>query len=395
MVSAKEWEDIDDLIPAGASSDATRRAVLYLTWRDHGHPEAGGSEVFVDRTAQEMTRLGHDVVVFSSGYAGAPRRSSDHGYSNVRGGGRYTVYLHALLFMWRHRKDFDAVIDVQNGVPFWSPLFFRVPVFNLTHHVHREQWSSFFSPPIARFGWFIESRVAPLVYRHSRYLTVSNASGDELAGLGVDPERISVVYNGNDLPDDFVRYRDIPRSATPSLITVGRLVAHKRVEMSIDALREFKYSVPDLELHVLGDGHWLPELQRHATELGVADRVHFHGFIDNAPKHELLASSWAMSMPSLKEGWGLTIVEAGLHGTPTVAFRAAGGTQESVLDNETGLLANNREEFFDGLLRLITDRDFRDKLGDNATRYARTFTWEESGRSVIGAINDALQNQPI
>ncbi|MET0449805.1 MAG: glycosyltransferase family 4 protein [Aeromicrobium sp.] len=363
--------------------------MLYLTWRDHGHPEAGGSEVFVDRTAQELTRLGHDVVVFSSGYDGAPRSSEHAGYSIVRAGHRYSVYFHALWFMLRHRKDFDAVIDVQNGVPFWSPLIFRVPVFNLTHHVHREQWSSFFSAPVARFGWFIESRVAPFVYRNSRYLTVSRASRDELVDLGVDADRIDIVHNGNDLPADFDRYRDIPRSAAPSIITVGRLVQHKRVEMSIDALREFRYSVPDLELHVLGDGHWLEPLRQHAVDAGVADRVHFHGFVDNAEKHELLASSWAMAMPSLKEGWGLTIVEAGLHGTPTVAFRAAGGTQESVLDNETGLLADSREEFFDGLMRLIADGDFRDKLGDHATKYARSFTWEESGRSVMRAITAA------
>lgn len=66
-----------------------------------------------------------------------------------------------------------------------------------------------------------------------------------------------------------------------------------------------------------------------------------------------------------------------------------------MLDNQTGLLADNRDEFFDGLLRLITDRDFRDKLGDNATKYARSFTWEESGRAVMSAIDDALHHEPI
>jgi len=363
-------------------SDPASRAVtriLYLTWRDLDHPEAGGAEVFAERTASELARLGREVVMFSSTWNGAEPKVRRDGFTIVRRGGRYTVYLRALLHLLVHGRRYDAVIDVQNGVPFWSPLLFRGPVINLTHHVHREQWSTFFPGPVARFGWFLESCLAPRVYRRSRYVTVSESSRSELVGIGVEPERISLVYSGIDLPEDYPSYRDVPRTVAPSLVTVCRLVPHKRIELAIDAVAKLAPQMPGLELHVVGDGYWLDELTSHAERSGVSDRVVFHGFVDSRKKHELLASSWVMAMPSLKEGWGLTIIEAGLHGTPTVAFRDAGGTQESIHDQETGLLADDEDELLEGLNRLLADVDYREKLGDNARVNALRYSWRTSG----------------
>jgi glycosyltransferase involved in cell wall biosynthesis len=353
--------------------------VLYLTWRDCDHPEAGGAEVFAERTAEELALLGHEVQMFSSSIAGAPATLERHGFGIMRRGGRYTVYLRAIAHLLRHPRRYDAVIDVQNGVPFWSPLFFRGPIVNLTHHVHREQWSTFFVRPVAAFGWFLESRLAVRVYRRTRYVTVSEASRDDMVSIGIERDRIGIVYSGIDPPADLPELDRLERTPHPTFVTVGRLVSHKRVEIAIDSLHRFASRLPDLELHVVGDGHWMGRLREHAASLGVSSRVHFHGFVDAHEKHRLLATSWAMSMPSLKEGWGLTIIEAGLHGTPAVAFRDAGGTQESIVDNQTGILADDVDAFHEALHRLATDPDYRAKLGDNARRYAAGFDWTASG----------------
>ena len=356
--------------------------VLYLTWRDCDHPEAGGAEVFAERTAEELALLGHDVRMFSSSFRGAEPAVERHGFSIMRRGRRYSVYLRAIAHLLRHPRRYDAVIDVQNGVPFWSPLFFRGTVLNLTHHVHREQWFTFFVRPVAAFGWFLESKLAVRVYRRTRYVTVSEASRDDMVSIGIDRNRIGIVYSGIDPPADLAEYAALDRTPHPSFVTVGRLVPHKRVEIAIDSLRRFATQLPDLELHVVGGGYWLDRLRDHAEALGVTSRVHFHGFVDDHEKHRLLATSWAMSMPSLKEGWGLTIIEAGLHGTPAVAFRDAGGTQESIMDNQTGILADDVESFHEALHRLATDPDYRLKLGDNARTHASQFDWPTAGRQL-------------
>lgn len=367
--------------------------ILYLTWRDLDHPEAGGAEVFAERTASELAALGREVVMFSSSWKGAAPAAQRDGFTIIRRGGRYTVYLRALLHLLLRGRRYDTVIDVQNGVPFWSPLLFRGPVINLTHHVHREQWSSFFAEPIARFGWFLESRVAPLVYRRSRYVTVSKSSRADLVSVGVDPQRISVVYSGIDLPEDYASYDLVPKSAVPSIVTVCRLVPHKQIELAIDAVDVLRRTIPDLELHVVGDGFWLDRLKEHARLLGIEGKVVFHGFVDPSVKHDLLARSWVMAMPSLKEGWGLTIIEAGLHSTPSIAFRQAGGTQESIQNQVTGLLADDVDEMIEGLHRLLTDKDYREKLGNNALHFARGFSWQASGRDLDDIITAELASR--
>lgn len=360
------------------STNGSRARVLYLTWRDRDHPEAGGAEVFAERTATELVLLGHDVTMFSSSFNGAARQVDRDGFTILRRGRRYSVYLRAIVFMLVHGRRFDTVIDVQNGVPFWAPLVFRGRVVNLTHHVHREQWSTFFPWPVSAFGWFLESKIAVRVYRNAHYVTVSESSKADLMELGVSPERISIIYSGIDVPEDFENLRALERTPEPSLVVVGRLVPHKRVEIAVDSLAKHAASLPDLQLHVVGDGYWLDNIRAHAEARQVSDRVHMHGFVDGNEKHRLLATSWIMALPSLKEGWGLTIIEAALHSTPAIAFRDAGGTQESIVDNNTGVLADDVDGFHEAVLRLATDEDYRKKLGDNARMHALTFDWKRS-----------------
>lgn len=356
--------------------------VLYLSWRDRDNPEAGGAEVFTERTSEVMSDLGAQVTIFASKFTGA--RSHDrHGNVRViRQGGRFGCYLAGLAHLVRHRDDYDVVLDVQNGVPFWAPLVSKVPVINVTHHVHKDQWPVIFGPRIARLGWFLESRIAPRVYRGSRYITVSRATQDDLGDLGINVSDIDLVYSGNDLPDDYDSYELVPRTQHPSMVVVCRLVPHKQVELAIDVLAHLRDQIPDLTLDIVGSGYWRAELERHAQAREVADRVLFHGFVDENTKHTLLARAWLSLMPSHKEGWGLTIVEAGLHGTPTIAFAHAGGPSESIVHGISGLLAQDIHDMTEQVRVLLTHHDLREELGRGARKHARGFSWEAAGEQV-------------
>src|SRR5699024_6765081 len=159
----------------------------------------------------------------------------------------------------------------------------------------------------------------------------------------------------------------------PTMLFLGRLVPHKHVEQAVDILASRAMSHPDLELHVVGGGYWEDAIAQHARTRGVEDRVHLHGFVEESRKHELLARAWVVVMPSHKEGWGLTIVEAGLHGTPAVAYGFAGGPSESIVHGRTGLLADSVGEFEDHVIRLIDDPAMRRSLGRTARLYASSF----------------------
>jgi glycosyltransferase involved in cell wall biosynthesis len=97
-------------------------------------------------------------------------------------------------------------------------------------------------------------------------------------------------------------------------------------------------------------------------------------------------------MPSVKEGWGLTIMEAALHETPSVAFRFAGGTQDSICDDETGLLADSYEEFRESVADLLSDTTWREHMGKAARAYAETFSWETTGAAVEKILQAAVSS---
>jgi glycosyltransferase involved in cell wall biosynthesis len=359
--------------PDVSDDRGARLRVLFLSWRDRGHPEAGGAEAFLDQVSRELAGRGHDVEVFTAHYPGALLDETLQNRRVRRRGGRFSVYPRAALELLRRRGSFDVVVDVQNGLPFWAPLFTNRPVVNLVHHVHREQWPEVFGPLRARLGWWLESWLAPRVYARSRYIVVSHATKLELTGLGVDRDRIDVVYNGR---DPQVESDPVARDENPSLVVLGRLVPHKRVELAISAAAALREQHPGLVLSVVGHGYFLPQLEDYAASIGATAHVRFLGFVDEDVKNRVLAASWLNLLPSVKEGWGLAIIEAAAHGVPSVAFRDASGTTESIIDGTTGLLVGDEAEFVAAVGELLADRVRRQGMGEKAKTFSEQFTWQ-------------------
>lgn len=360
--------------------------VLILNWRDQRHPEGGGSELYSEEVAARLARSGRQVTIFCAAHDAAPAdETTPDGVRIVRRGSRKGVYARAFWEFVRGRLGKPGVVvDVQNGLPFLARLYARTPVILLVHHVHREQWRVVLGPLAARFGWWVESWLSPRVHRRCRYITVSEVTRSELAGLGVDPERVSVVHNGT----PSAAGPPVTRSADPSLLVLGRLVPHKRVEIAMRTVAELATTHPGLTLTVAGRGWWLEPLRKEAARLGITERVHFAGFVDDTTKHALLASSWLHLAPSLKEGWGLSVMEAAAHGTPSVAFTSAGGVAESILDGKTGLLADDAAEFVAQVERLLSDDVLRSRMGAAARAHAGGFTWDETTRRFAAVLDE-------
>lgn len=365
--------------------------VVFLNWRDTRNPEGGGSERYVENVARALVEMGHRVTVVCAAHSRAPADELRGGVRFVRRGSKLGVYPAALWALGSRRLGaFDVVVDVQNGVPFLSRLVTRKPVVVLVHHVHREQWPIVYGPRAAAVGWWIESRLAPRVYRRCPYVAVSEVTREELVALGVGADRITVVHNGTEpvplLPPSVSRHR--------SLVAVGRLVPHKRLEHALATVKTLSQEFPGISLTVVGDGWWADHLHQLAVDEGVTDLVEFTGFVDDATKHRILAESKVHLMPSLKEGWGLSIMEAASHAVPSVAYRTAGGVSESVLDGMTGLLVEDDPVAFTAAVRrLLTDSRLRVELGDAARLRAVTFTWEHTAKSFAVVLTDAMTHR--
>jgi glycosyltransferase involved in cell wall biosynthesis len=343
---------------------------LFLNWRDTTHPEGGGCERYVELLATSLAAAGDRVTIHCGAHGTAPQTEDRQGVRFTRRGGRFTVYPYGLLAVLRHRPD--VVVDVQNGIPFFSPLVHR-RVVAVVHHISREQWYGTFGRRSARLGWWLESRIAPRLYRRARYVAVSSPTRNDLLAFGVDPTRVSTVYNSTEP----VPHLPLP-TAPGGICVIARLVPHKQVNHAIEVLARLAPDYPHLRLTVVGDGPERDTLRALANTLGVGDRVDLLGPVDEATKHRTLRASALLLLPSSKEGWGRVVMEAAGHGVPTVAYRHAGGLAESVRHGETGMLADSLDELTKQTKWLLDHPAERAGMGEQARAYAESFTPERA-----------------
>lgn len=363
--------------------------ITVLAWRDPRHPEAGGSEVYVHRIARELVELGHEVTVRTSRPAGSARREVLDGVRLDRRGGRLGVYpwglAHVVLGAGRHS---DIVVDVINGLPFASVLGGRRRVVALVHHVHREQWQLIYPDVRGAFGWFVESRLVPRLYRGVPVVTVSESSKADLVDLGFAPSSVSVIRNGLDVVGT-----QGTKSEGPRLVVLARLVPQKQIEHAIDAVAALAAEHPDLVLDVIGEGWWHDRLQAHAEALGVSGAVVFHGRLDEAARDSLLGAAWLMVLPSVKEGWSIAVTEAAAMGTPTIGYRSSGGLNESVTDGVSGWLVEDRAELIAVIGQLLARPGLLEERGRAARRAALTLHWSDSGRAFAALVARRLSER--
>lgn len=351
--------------------------ILFMNRRDCANPEGGGSEIYVETVARALVAGGNTVTLRSAAYPGSVENEDVDGVHVIRRGSKLGMVRQA---WWELRRGVlgapDVVVDVQNGIPFGSPQAGRAPTLVLVHHVHREQWPVVYDPVRAQIGWTIESRLAPWLYRRCAYVAVSETTRAELGVLGVDPARIDVVHNG---------VQPVPGGAhptpapDPTILVLGRLVPHKRVEHVLEAAVVLRREIPDLRVRIVGSGWWHDEIAARIEELGLGDVATLVGFVDDEAKGAELASAWVLAMPSLKEGWGLVITEAAAHGVPAVGYRAAGGVAEVIDDGSSGLLVDGGVAEFTAALRsVLTDDKLRAKLRAGASHRADSLSWQRT-----------------
>jgi glycosyltransferase involved in cell wall biosynthesis len=362
--------------------------VVICNWRDSRHPQAGGAELYCERVAEQLHAKGHEVTLLTSRYAGA-EATEKTGYGRViRRGGTFTVYFFALLWLLTHRRRFDAVIDSQNGIPFFSPLVVgrRKPVALLIHHVHQHQFTLYFRWPMSRIGQWLERTGSRWVYGRRAVCVVSPSSRTEVRRRLRFKGPVFLAPCGQDPIDS----PDAMRAVYPRIVVVGRLVAHKRVDLLISAFAEVANQVDDIRLDVVGDGPELPALRALATKLLLDDRVRFHGRVADQRRDDLLDCAWLTVSTSVGEGWGLSVIEAAARGVPAVALRVP-GLQDSVVDGVTGWLVDEPADLAKaiiGAVQSLVDEPDAVVRSVACRSWAGRFTWAATADRLLAVLAD-------
>jgi glycosyltransferase involved in cell wall biosynthesis len=359
------------------------RRIHIMMWRDLDDPEAGGSELHAHEIASRWASAGLDITMRTSFAADHPTVTRRSGYRVIRRAGRYMVFPRAAV---AERAGLhgpaDGLVEIWNGMPFFSPLWASGPRIVFLHHLHAEMWDMTLPPHLARVGRIIESRVAPPLYRNTTLVTLSESSRRELVeDMGFDASRVQVVPPGVD--SAFTPAG--PLAPAPQVLAVGRLVPVKRFHLLIDALAALKPRVPALEAVIVGEGYQRELLEALVRERGAEDWISLPGRVTDDELIALYRRAWVVASTSAREGWGMTLTEAAACGTPAVATDIA-GHRDAVAEGRSGLLVERMADFPDALERVLTDRSLRDRLSDGAVARAAECTWDATALGTLEAL---------
>ncbi|MFI1409247.1 glycosyltransferase family 4 protein [Streptomyces sp. NPDC020707] len=353
------------------------RRIVFLARRDYGNEAAGGSELLVDRLAEGLTHLGHQVTLL----CGGPAAYRD--YRVVSAGGDLGHYLRARSAFQRQVGDCDLLVEVCNGMPYLAPLWHRGPTLCLVNHVHTDLWRMRFGGPLApaaRLGRRLEHWALAGGRRGGLLVAVSPSTAQALRAIGVERDRIRVVHNGVEEPGT-----PAERSPEPLFLAVGRLVEYKRIDLLL-RLWERVRPVTGGRLVIVGDG---PERQRLQQLAGPG--VEFTGHVSEAEKHRLLCAAWLLLHPSAVEGWGLVVTEAAARETPAIAFDVP-GLRDSIVDGETGLLARGESSFAAAWCTLALSTHRRTLMGKAAGDRAAQYRWHRTVRQFRAVATEAVRD---
>src|SRR3972149_5712094 len=316
--------------------------ILILNWRDIKHEWAGGSEVYIFELAKRWVKMGHKVSLFCGQDIREKLPDEDliDGIKIYRKGGRYSLYFWAIWYYFKKlRRECDTIVDVQNGIPFFSILYSRKPKIAIVYHVHGRQFFIELPFPLNLIGFITEKFIFPLFYSNIKIMAISETTKKALIKLGFNK-------------------KNIPRARL--------LIAGWGTEAS---------AVADLSMR---------SIQRR--------RVRIIGPVSEFEKRLLLSRSWVFVNPSIGEGWGISIIEANLYGSPAIAFKVA-GLSESIKTGETGYLVSNEKELIEKICLLLSNEKKRVTLSRNAKDWASSFSWENAANESIEIIERTARSK--
>lgn len=357
--------------------------ILVINWQDIKNPLGGGAEVHLHEIFKRIAAFGHDVTLFSCEIEGLPNTETIDGIKIIRKGSRnlFNFYVPYMYFKFFKKQNFDIIIDDINKIPFYTPLYVKEPLMAISHH--------FFGKSIFREADLISALYVIVAehlvnhfYQSTLFAVVSESTLDEFLRRGFDKNKFVIAKNAYDKSN-------FPMSVTeknpyPTITYFGRLKKYKSVDHLFKAFAFVVKSIPEAKLEIIGKGDYRPKLEKLAKELGIESKVIFHGFVSDEEKIKLLSKSHVVVNTSMKEGWGITNIEANACGTPVVSANVP-GLKDSVKEGQSGLLYEYGDihELAACLIDIFKDKELKEQLSNGAVEWAEQFNWEDSAKIMI------------
>jgi glycosyltransferase involved in cell wall biosynthesis len=226
----------------------------------------------------------------------------------------------------------------------------------------------------ALYVYFLEW-LGTMAWKSRPVITVSESTRRELQELGI--QDAVIAPNGVDFNRFTRETKYLKKNCT--ITCIGRIKKYKRLDVAIHAVAQLKKDFPDIELIIAGSGDDLDRLKAIAVETGIAGDVTFSGFVSEEEKVCLYSEATVVVNTSLKEGWGLTVIEANACGTVVVATDVP-GLRDSIRNGKTGFLVplGDEEALKEKLSLVLKDESLRGRMEKAALAWAREHTWDRT-----------------
>lgn len=366
--------------------------ILILNWRDIKNPSSGGAEILTQEIAKRFVGLGNQVVQFSSYFPGASEEETIDGVRIIRKGYPdirtfvFSVHFRAFLYYRKEKEKFDVVIDEVHGMPFFTPWYVKGKRVVLVCEVASDLWTKFFGLFFGTLGRLIEKFYLKSLYKDTQYISISQSTKNDLIANGVAEENITVLPMGINVPDNI---ESSQKEKKTTLIFIGRLTVAKGIEVVLIALKKIIKQNEHCRLWVIGRGDedYVGKLQKLCQKLKIEGNVTFFGFVPEKKKFLLLARSHLLIHPSVREGFGLTIPEAGYVGTPVVAYNSP-GLRDIVKNNYNGILLsrNSPKTIAREVMHVLRNPHLYRSLCNGAQEEARQYNWDNTVKAMLDCL---------
>lgn len=368
--------------------------ILFVT--SNFPPMDGGIAVFDYHICKELFTRGHKVVVVANQFQGCEDFDSKQDFSVIRLNGKIrptsVASLYNILYL-TIREKIDVIFFGHFGSTHWlggvlARKILRIPYFIL---VHGTEFNAYFHT----FTMF-DRLASKIVLSNAKKILVNSFSTKRLVeSHGYPSEHIKIINPGTDIENFHPLIDSTPLRGKYCLnggkiiMIASRLVKKKNHINLLNAFHNVLKKIPNSVLLIVGQGEEEAAIRARIDKLKLDDYVKLIGYVNptEMPRYYALCDVFAMPSKTVNydyESFGIVYIEANACGKPVIGGRS-GGIEDAVIDGVTGLLVNpeNVEEISQAIIRLLTDREYARKLGENGRRRVENeLNWKAVGKKI-------------
>src|SRR3989449_396828 len=366
--------------------------IVILSRRTITHPLAGGASIYLHEIFRRLTHR-HDITVLSQASDGFFRTQEIDGIKYVNFGTKYIRPVLPLKYLTHYSKKADLLVDHGDvAIPWLSPLYSHTPKIAIVHQMVKEIFYYEFGRPLADLGSLVE-KVIYRAYTGCPVVAVSSSTANDLYDMGIPEDHVHIIPPACSIDGSKIPLED---RGSLAISCVSRMKRYKGLDLALRIFRQLLETLPSATLELAGSGPCEQQLRKLVADLGISEQVRFLGRVSEFEKNKLYQSSRVLLNPSIREGYGMSVIEANSFGTPAAGWDVA-GMRDSVLNGSTGLLAPfpDKEAMSKNIETLLRNDEIWRRLSENSWKWAHSHSWDASAKLFEALIDRTLENKDL